>query len=490
MNSAPAPARAALERKRASPRYWPESKYRTGWSGKPQKRSAAAKSRIGSRGERRTAVTLPGYVIRPRVALIGPASGELGGAPGGVGTHQQYLARGLAGTGLDVSLLTTNVRSERPDDPPARDVLPLYRMSAPRSIAGWLEPRYLRAVTPRRLIRYALYAQRQAGSAASRRVLLAELLSYARYLRTVQPNVIHVQHPLERQTYVSWVCKLEGWRIPLVVTIHSLFGEHPDALIHDVMAPNLQRADRLIAVSTHVADHAVQLGADPTRIRVIPSGVDTQRFRPINRATTRATLGLSSEQKIILFVGTLEPRKQVDRLLLALPLVRQRIPLSNVVIIGTGEVAGAGDQTALLHRVVRENNLEDVVRFEGRVSEEQLVSWYTAADVFALPSSSEGQGLAALEAMACGLPVVASAVGGLLEAIVDGHNGALVRPGDVSALAQRLTDVLQDECLRERLGSAARETAIQRYSWDRTVADTIAVYNELLSTFDREAPTP
>ena len=427
-------------------------------------------------------------MIGPRVALIGPASVELGGAPGGVSTHQYYLARSLAAAGLNFSVLTTNVYQSSVADELVADPFRIQHMWAPRTPVDWFDPRYLKVVTPGRFIRYASFAAGWKTIVASRRQLLTELLWYSHFLRTLKPDVIHVQHPLERQTYVLWVRYLEGLHAPLVVTVHSLFGEHPEPLIHDVMAPNLRRADRLIAVSSHVADYAVQLGADPNKIRVIPSGVDAERFQPRDRAAARAALRLSPEQRIILFVGTLEPRKQVDRLLMALPLVRETIPSARVVIVGTGDAAGAGDQTELLHRVVRENRLEASVHFVGRVADDELTSWYAAADVFALPSSSEGQGLAALEAMSSGLPVVASAVGGLLDAIVDHQNGALVPPGDVPALARRLIDVLEDGCLRARLGAAARETAIRRYSWERTAADTMAVYDELLSSIDRARP--
>jgi D-inositol-3-phosphate glycosyltransferase len=247
------------------------------------------------------------------------------------------------------------------------------------------------------------------------------------------------------------------------------------------MAPNIRAADRLIAVSPHVAEEAIRLGADRRVVRVIPSGVDVEHFRPIERATARAALGLPAEQAIVLFVGTLEPRKQIDRLLLTLPRVRQSVPSATVVVIGTGQVAGAGDQTRVLERIVREHGLEEAVRFVGRVTDADLVRWYSAADVFALPSSSEGQGIAALEAMACELPVVASAVGGLLETIDDGSTGVLVPAGDVEALADRLLALLGDTRLRLRLGAAAREKVATRFSWQRTVTDTIAVYEEVLT---------
>jgi glycosyltransferase involved in cell wall biosynthesis len=388
---------------------------------------------------------------------------------------------------VDVTLLATNVRAAAVDAPPFSAPLPIYPMWSPDSWRDWLDARYIGAVRPGRLLRYAAFTARQSRGSltASRRVLLSELLWYAHYLDIVRPEIVHVQHPLERHRYVRLLQRLERgrwWPRPrVVVTVHSLSGEHDDVVIHALMAPNIRAADRLIAVSPHVAEEAIRLGADRSAVRVIPSGVDVDHFRPIERATARAALGLPAEEAIVLFVGTLEPRKQVDRLLLALPHVRKSVPSVSVVVIGTGQVAGTGDQTALLQRIVRENELNDAVRFVGRVSDAELVRWYSAADVFALPSSSEGQGIAALEAMACELPVVGSAVGGLLETIDDGRTGALVPPGDVAALADRLIALLRDACLRERLGSAAREMVATRFSWQRTVTDTMAVYEDVLA---------
>jgi glycosyltransferase involved in cell wall biosynthesis len=408
----------------------------------------------------------------------------MGGAPGGVATHQAHLARGLAAAGVDASLLATNVAAAVLDEVPIAQPVPTYRMWVPRRWADWVDPRYARAVGPRRLVRYAAFAARQSPGAltASRRVLLGNLLWYARFIRAVRPDVVHVQHPLERQLYVRLFRQLEGSPLPVVVTLHSLFGEHSDAIIHGLMAPNLAFADCLIAVNTHIAQQAIQLGADPGRIRVIRSGVDVEHFRPIRRESARASLGLPADRPIVLFVGTLEPRKQVDRLLRALPAVRQVFPSVLCALIGTGELVGAEDQLPVLRRLVDELALGASVRFAGRVSEDELVRWYSAADIFALPSSAEGQGIAALEAMACGLPVVASAVGGLLTTIQEGVTGWLVASGDVPVLAERLIGVLGDPSLRARIGAAAREAARQHFSWGNTVAQTMQVYHDVART--------
>jgi D-inositol-3-phosphate glycosyltransferase len=298
----------------------------------------------------------------------------------------------------------------------------------------------------------------------------------------VQPALLHVQHPLERCLYARTVLDFERWRLPLIVTAHSLFGEHSDQAIHTLMAPNLRAADHVIAVSEHIADQAISLGVAPDRISVIRSGVDLDRFRPRDHALARAALGISEQIPLVLFVGNLEPRKQVDVLLRALARVRDNVPGLVALIVGSGESAGVQDQTTRLVRLSQELGLQGVVRFNGRVADEHLQHMYAAADVFALPSSSEAQGIVALEAMASGLPVVASAVGGLLGTIDDGQTGFLVPPGDVTSLASRILELLQDRARRASMAAAARQKVERDFSWQRAVAATVEVYRHVLAS--------
>jgi glycosyltransferase involved in cell wall biosynthesis len=418
-----------------------------------------------------------------RVALIGPVPPQLGGrTPGGVATHQLHLARGLAAAGVDAALLATNTRVCADAFGPTHEdgLLRVYRMiAAPR-----LNRRTVSALGGyRRLFRYSFDLTRTRNH-GSRREVLRNVLGYRRFLNEVRPDLIHVQHPLERCAYVRRVQRLEGWRIPVVVTAHSLFGEHEGATIYALMAPNLRVADRVIAVSQHIAEQSAKLGVDPARVRVIPSGVDTQRFRPATaqaKAAARGRLAIPTQAHLVLFVGNLEPRKQVDVLLRAIARVRLGLPEVELLVVGSGESAGTQDQTARLLRLTEELQLTRAVRFVGRLDDEQLLDAYAAADVFALPSSSEAQGIVALEAMACGLPVVASAVGGLPATIVDQESGFLVPYGDVDALAARVADLLGDAVRRGTIGEAARRTVEHRYTWSRAVAATCEVYREAIA---------
>lgn len=413
-----------------------------------------------------------------RVALIGPVTPELGGAtPGGVATHQVQLARGLAEVGIAAPLLATNSYAPHPSEwlvCAGGAPFPMYRMVR----AALDSPVYWSTVGLAPALRYGLQAfSRHRGSRLER---LGNLLWYRRFLAEARPDVIHVQHPLERALYARTVRDAERWRTPIVVTAHSLFGEHADATIHGLMAPNLRAADGVIAVSEHIADQAVSLGVALERVRVIRSGVDTSRFQPRDRPAARARLGISDETRMVLFVGNLEPRKQVDVLLRAAAQLRERVPDLLVLIVGSGESAGQLDQTQTLRSLVRELSLAEFVRFAGRLSDAQLMDAYAAADVFALPSSSEAQGIVALEAMACGLPVVASAVGGLLGTIEDGLNGWLVPAGDVDALADRLAAVLCNPALSREVGTQARRAVEANFTWQRAIEATLRVYEEVV----------
>jgi glycosyltransferase involved in cell wall biosynthesis len=412
-----------------------------------------------------------------RVALIGPVPPSLGGStPGGVATHQVHLAAGLSEAGIDASLLATNARDGCP-----RDVgFPLYPMARPGQNAA----AYLSSVGYRNALHYVFaigFGRHRVREHGSRSELLSNLLWYRRFIAHVQPHLLHVQHPLERSLYVRMVQRLEGWRMPLVITAHSLFGEHSDATIHRLMAPNLKAADRVIAVSDHVASQAMSLGVRDDRISVIRSGVDVDRFQRMDRGVARRQLGFDDEVPLVLFVGNLEPRKQVNVLLRALSRLHQSLPGVRLLVVGSGESAGAQDQTAPLLRLTRELHLDDVAQFVGRVDDQRLLAYYAAADVFALASSSEAQGIVALEAMACGLPVVATSVGGLIGTISDGETGFLVEPGDPARLAERLLLVLRDKTRARQIGAAARESVARNFSWPRTIAETVKVYRQVLT---------
>ena len=226
----------------------------------------------------------------------------------------------------------------------------------------------------------------------------------------------------------------------------------------------------VVAISEGVRSALVASGVDPTRIHLIPSGVDADAFRRTRaeRDTARRHYGLGADVSALVMVGALEDRKGHAVALAAL--ARCRDPQLRLLC------AGEGSRGAALAEQVRVSGLEGVVRFLGRIDD--VAGLLAAADVMLMPSWQEGLGVAALEAMAAGLPVIASRVGGLAEA-VDDETGVLIAPGDTAALAAAITRLTADPALAERLGAAGAARVRARYTTVAMADATLALYRRL-----------
>jgi D-inositol-3-phosphate glycosyltransferase len=237
-------------------------------------------------------------------------------------------------------------------------------------------------------------------------------------------------------------------------------------------------ADRVICATEQERDFVRQLyAADPTKLAVIPLGVDLDRFRPADKDSARAALGLKDE-RIILFVGRIEPLKGVDILINAAAMLESDVDCS-VLIVGGDESSTA--QLKTLRDLARERGIEHRVAFAGAVDHDKLPLYYNAADVCVVPSHYESFGLVAVEAMASGVPVVASRVGGLAGTVKDGETGYLVPWLCPEPFAERIEMLLENESLRRNLGEAARD-AVSRYRWENVATAVLQVYAELLGT--------
>jgi glycosyltransferase involved in cell wall biosynthesis len=227
----------------------------------------------------------------------------------------------------------------------------------------------------------------------------------------------------------------------------------------------------VVAISDGVRAKLIESGVAPGRITVVPSGVEAERFTPSpeRRAAARARYATPPAATVLAVVGALETRKGHDVLLRAVA----RLADPTIVVW----CAGDGAERAALEAQRGALGLADRVRFLGRVDD--VAELLAGADVCVMPSRHEGLGVAALEAMAAGLPVVASRVGGLPEAIVDGETGCLVPPDDADALAGALARLVADRELRCALGAAGAARARARFSMDAMAAGTLAVYRRL-----------
>jgi D-inositol-3-phosphate glycosyltransferase len=247
----------------------------------------------------------------------------------------------------------------------------------------------------------------------------------------------------------------------------------------------IQRADRLI-VATEAEKAQLQwlYKADLHKMTIIPPGVDVSHFYPIPKDEARQFIGLEAHQRMVLFVGRIEPLKGVDTLLRAMSCLKFQSVLHPVylAIIGGEPDADPDEMTAEMVRLQQlcdDLCMGQTVIFLGKRAQDTLPYYYSAAEVLVMPSFYESFGMVALEAMACGTPVIASQVGGLAFLVRDGETGYHVPEGDPSALCDKLTLLLSDRELRERMGNCAAEYA-QGYRWEKIAAQIVSVYERLI----------
>lgn len=233
----------------------------------------------------------------------------------------------------------------------------------------------------------------------------------------------------------------------------------------------LGKASRVICVSKSLGKVAKELSVKSDKIRIIPNGVDTDRFFPIYKQTARSFLKISQDSKVLLTVGALVPRKGFHRVLRILPEIIKRF--GNVVYLIVGGSSVEGDFLNELEKRVAEMDLENFVRFEGPVKPEKLASYYSASDLFVLPTSNEGWANVFMESLACGTPVVSTDVGGNSEVICNDGLGTIVPFGDDKSLCQAVIDGLEKEWDTERLIAHA-----QMRNWHHVAKEVISVFKE------------
>jgi glycosyltransferase involved in cell wall biosynthesis len=264
---------------------------------------------------------------------------------------------------------------------------------------------------------------------------------------------------------------------PMVTTLHvGSLGEMP--LRTRMMAGLYERtlgslimaqSKTVVAVSHAVADHAEHAGVNPNKLTVIANGVDIDEYSP--------AFYKGADRLRVTCVGRLIGNKGPHHLLEAVPALLGVMPESEVVFVGDGPMLQTLQARAKALEVAHN------VTFLG--SRDDVADILRDSDVFVRPSLTEGMPLAVLEAMACGLPVIATAVGGTGEVIHHLDNGLLVSPCDVPGLARALIDLATDEQLRQRLGSNARHSVEQDYSWERVIEANLDIYDEVVGLPER-----
>ncbi len=324
--------------------------------------------------------------------------------------------------------------------------------------------------------------------AGTRLGMFTEMFSFSirayQKLRQLLPdNRFDIIH--DNQTLGYGILLMKAFEIPIVATVHhplpidrrtdlahldrawERFGRimfYPFLMQHLVT----KRMDRVIAVSASAAEETRNTFKVPqSKLRVVHNGIDIDMFRRLD--------GERKEQgRLIIVANTPDRKKGVVYLLRALQLLKEKIDVK-LTIVDRG--APDNEYTPAL---VRKYGLEDRVTFTGRVDVEELVRCYATAEVAVVPSLYEGFGLPAAEAMACGLPVVATTAGALPEVVEDGRSGILVPPKDPHALAGAIERLLGDGPLRQVMGGEGRRRVERHFTWKEAARKTLEVYQEVL----------
>jgi glycosyltransferase involved in cell wall biosynthesis len=294
-------------------------------------------------------------------------------------------------------------------------------------------------------------------------------------------DIVHAHGHVYMSSYLSGMVA-KKLRKPFIVTQHNTFIDYRSLLniveeLNDqvIGKPVLKHADRITTVSKETMKYVLRLGADKAKTRVIHNGVDINTFRPVNKQESRTRLGLPKNRKIVLSVRRLVYKNGLGTLIESVPEVAKEHP--DVLFV----VAGKGPSRKLIEDRIKELGISQNITLAGFVPDELLPVYYDAADIFILPSASgEGLPLVLLEAMACGLPVIATAVGGTPEILKNMKNGVLVPPLNPKAMAESTSKLLSEQKLATTLGEEARRNVEDRYTWTENVHQLQAIYEKLL----------
>ncbi|MEU2790873.1 glycosyltransferase [Streptomyces sp. NPDC007100] len=403
-------------------------------------------------------MTLPGYIPRLSIALVSEHASPLavlGGVDaGGQNVHVARLAGALADRGHRVTVYTRRDSADLPEEVVLRP--------------GVLV-RHVPAGPPRHVPKDALLPYMPAFGGC-----------LAAQWRVRAPDLVHSHF------WMSGLASLRACRelgLPLAHTYHALgtvkrrhqgdADTSPRSRVGSEIEVG-EGCDRVVATCRDEVAELTRMGIGDSKVSVVPCGVDTDRFTPEGPAADHG-----AHRPLLLQLGRLVPRKGAEVSVAALA----RLPEARLVIAG-GPPAGELDrdpEVRRLREVARSAGVADRVTFTGGVPCEDVPALLRAADVVLCPADYEPFGIVPLEAMACGTPVVATAVGGQLDTVAEPDCGRLVPPRDPAALAHAVGELLLDHERRAACGAAGRRRVLARYGWDQVAAGTEAVYRGVLN---------
>jgi D-inositol-3-phosphate glycosyltransferase len=309
-------------------------------------------------------------------------------------------------------------------------------------------------------------------------------------------------YPLVHTNY--W---MSGWvglqlqkqqNVQLIHTYHSL-GAVKYRTVEDIPAiaqtrlaverQILEHSHCVVSTSPQEVDDLRTLVSKRGNVEIIPCGTDVQNFHPISKAEARQQLGLNPKDKVVLYVGRFDRRKGIETLVRAYAELRDRLEteeldtehLRLLIVGGSDPHEADGAERERIEEIVKTLGIAEFTEFVGMVGHDRLPFYYTAADVCAIPSHYEPFGLVAIEAMACGTPVVASAVGGLKFTVISEETGLLVPPQDVSGFATAIGRILRDDLWARKVRKQASARVQENFSWTGVAIQLSDLYRRLLA---------
>ncbi len=305
--------------------------------------------------------------------------------------------------------------------------------------------------------------------------------SFRTFLKAIKSSkIVHAHgHPYLTSLIAAKLAK--RYDLPFVLTQHNTFIEYENFFdtverLNDLAIgkETLKEADKIITVSNATKDYVLSLGAKPKRVEVMHNGVDLERFQPLTgkREETRKRLGIPQNSKVVITVRRLVFKNGIDTLIECANIVAKKNPNITFLVVGKGP-----DQISVQMRA-QQLGIENNFRLTGFVKDEDLPFYYNAADFFVLPSKSgEGLPLVALEAMACGLPVIATDVGGINEVLTEKW-GRLVPANQPELLAKAVLEFANKEFSSRK--KELRAFVEEKFSWDKNVERLVEIYEELI----------
>jgi teichuronic acid biosynthesis glycosyltransferase TuaC len=303
---------------------------------------------------------------------------------------------------------------------------------------------------------------------------------YAIY-KEFTPHIIHT-HTATPDGFVGLLLK-KTYNIPLVCSIRGSdinVYPHYDKLTMCSTEKVISNTDQLVSVSSALKDAVEKIAVPKKTVKVVYNGCDLEdfTFSSQNRQRYRHKMNISEDEKVIIFVGELKKSKGIIELITAFNKLMPKYPKLHSFIVGNGP------EYSNVKTEISANKLDKKVHLLGNQEHNEVSKWLSAADIFILPTHYEGLPNAVLEAMACGLPVIATNVGGIPEVVINGTTGILIDVNDVSSIIESVDCLIMNKELAKKIGAHGREVIKNKFSWERNAHEMINVYKETMLMTD------